>query len=160
MLWFYFFPGTVVYIFGSREGTVWTILSFLVPSVVLFTDVGADYPLAFGARFAVTYGLVGALAVGLQRGREARDAELSAEKAELRKAMAQVRTLGEMLPMCAWCGKVRDDEGYWSRIEEYLRNEAGTQVSHGICDECARRLDAGLGPESDRPPGADPGSAA
>jgi len=47
-----------------------------------------------------------------------------------------VRTLSGMLPMCAWCRKVRDDDGYWSQIEEYLDQQVGTTVSHGICPGC------------------------
>ena len=44
------------------------------------------------------------------------------------------------LPICASCRKVRDDEGYWSSIEKYIGEHSGTQFSHGICPDCARRL--------------------
>jgi hypothetical protein len=42
--------------------------------------------------------------------------------------------------MCAWCRKVRDDQGYWDQVEGYLQREAGTMVSHGICPECEKRM--------------------
>lgn len=55
---------------------------------------------------------------------------------ELRVAMESVRQLSAMLPLCAWCHKVRDDAGYWTRIEEYLYQHQIT-VTHALCDDCA-----------------------
>lgn len=61
---------------------------------------------------------------------------------ELRDALAQVRTLTSLLPMCASCRRVRDDDDLsWHPIEEYLdKKNSGTRVSHGICPECTRKL--------------------
>jgi hypothetical protein len=56
---------------------------------------------------------------------------------ELRAAMESVWQLSGMLPLCAWCHKVRDDAGYWTRIEEYLHKHQIT-VTHAMCDDCAR----------------------
>jgi PAS domain-containing protein len=58
----------------------------------------------------------------------------------LEESMANVRTLKGMLPICASCKKVRDDAGYWNRIEDYMRDHADVQFSHGICPECAARI--------------------
>lgn len=55
---------------------------------------------------------------------------------ELQHALAEVKTLRGMLPICAWCKKVRDDEGYWNRIESYLESHSQMQFTHGICPEC------------------------
>jgi DNA-binding NtrC family response regulator len=67
---------------------------------------------------------------------------------ELRQALAKVKTLRGLLPVCANCKKIRDDRGYWTRIEEYLREHSDADVSHGICPECARQLYPDLyGPE-------------
>lgn len=55
---------------------------------------------------------------------------------ELKEALANVKTLGALLPMCAWCKKIRDDGGYWSQVEEYLMGHSDTKLSHGICPEC------------------------
>lgn len=55
---------------------------------------------------------------------------------ELQHALAEVKTLRGMLPICAWCKKVRDDEGYWNRIESYLESHSEMQFTHGICPEC------------------------
>lgn len=60
--------------------------------------------------------------------------------AELKAALQQVRRLEDLLPICANCKKVRDDNGYWSQIDEYLRNRAAVEFTHGICPECDARL--------------------
>lgn len=59
--------------------------------------------------------------------------------AELRDALAHVRTLSGLLPICAWCKKVRDDEGYWREVESYIHDRTNVDFSHGICPECAAR---------------------
>lgn len=55
---------------------------------------------------------------------------------ELKEALAQVRTLSGMLPICASCKKIRDDKGYWNQIEEYITNHSEVFFSHGICPDC------------------------
>jgi hypothetical protein len=55
-------------------------------------------------------------------------------------ALARVKVLSGLLPMCAWCRKIRDDRGYWSLVETYLQDHANAQVTHGICPECQARL--------------------
>ncbi len=59
---------------------------------------------------------------------------------ELREALANVKTLRGLLPICASCKNVRDDQGYWNRIETYLRAHSEAEFSHGICPECAKQL--------------------
>lgn len=60
---------------------------------------------------------------------------------ELETALANVRTLQGLLPMCAWCRKVRDDGDYWQKLEEYIDHHTGLQFSHGICPDCAHKLE-------------------
>jgi PAS domain S-box-containing protein len=57
----------------------------------------------------------------------------------LQEALANVKTLEGLLPICAWCRKVRDDAGYWGELERYIVDHAGASLSHGICPECAKR---------------------
>jgi PAS domain S-box-containing protein len=67
-----------------------------------------------------------------------KQAEAEKEKLikELQDALAEVKTLREILPICSYCKKVRDDENYWSQIESYISKHTGTQFTHGICPEC------------------------
>jgi hypothetical protein len=57
----------------------------------------------------------------------------------LEKALTEVRTLRGLLPLCAWCKKVRDDTGYWMELESYIQANSDAKVTHGICPDCARK---------------------
>ena len=57
---------------------------------------------------------------------------------ELQTAIADVKTLSGLLPICSVCKKIRDDKGYWNQIEAYIHKHSGTRFSHGICPECAK----------------------
>jgi len=59
---------------------------------------------------------------------------------QLQEALAQVKKLSGLLPICASCKKIRDDHGYWQQVEEYIRDHSEAQFSHGICPDCARKL--------------------
>ena len=59
---------------------------------------------------------------------------------ELAEALAQVKQLSGLLPMCAWCRKVRDDSNYWQQIETYVVRHLDTQFSHGICPDCYAKV--------------------
>jgi len=60
---------------------------------------------------------------------------------ELRDAMGKIKTLRGLLPMCAWCAKVRDDDGYWKKVETYIQEHSEASCTHGICPECLKKFD-------------------
>jgi hypothetical protein len=60
--------------------------------------------------------------------------------AELQEALDNVRQLRGLIPICAACKNIRNDEGYWERIETYIRDHSEAEFSHGICPECEKRL--------------------
>ena len=68
---------------------------------------------------------------------------LSAEQTtlivKLQDALAKIKTLRGMLPICASCKKVRDDKGYWSQIEVYVRDHSEAEFTHGLCPDCAKK---------------------
>jgi PAS domain S-box-containing protein len=68
-------------------------------------------------------------------------AEMERDKliVELRAALAQVKTLTGLLPICAHCKKIRDDQGYWQQIEAYIRDHSEAEFSHGICPDCLKK---------------------
>ena len=72
---------------------------------------------------------------------ERKQAESEREQliAELQGALAQVKTLSGLLPICSGCKKIRDDQGYWNRIETYISEHSDAQFSHGICPDCAKK---------------------
>ena len=74
-------------------------------------------------------------------------AELEKKNEELQEALTNIKTLSAMLPICAYCKKIRDDKGYWSQVEEYISKHTATQFSHGICPECVKKVYAEMGIE-------------
>jgi DNA-binding response OmpR family regulator len=75
---------------------------------------------------------IGERIVGLQQ-------ILAARVSELQVALGDVRKLSGLLPICAYCKRIRDDKNYWQQIEKYLGERSEAQFSHGICPECLER---------------------
>ena len=73
---------------------------------------------------------------------------------ELQEALASVKTLTGLLPICAACKKIRDDQGYWNQLEAYLAKHAEVTFTHGICPDCVKNFDPQ--PQWGQPPGQDP----
>ncbi len=71
-----------------------------------------------------------------------REAEKNLSKlvGELQEALAKVKALSGLLPICASCKKIRDDKGYWTQVEVYIRDHSEADFSHSICPDCAARL--------------------
>jgi PAS domain S-box-containing protein len=71
---------------------------------------------------------------------ERRNAEAERERLirELQTALAHVRTLRGLIPICAWCKKIRNDHGYWEQLELYIKNHSEADFTHGMCPDCAR----------------------
>lgn len=61
---------------------------------------------------------------------------------ELEQTLAQVHRLHGLIPICAWCKKVRTDRDYWQQVEEYIGEHSDARFSHGICPECLERQQA------------------
>jgi PAS domain S-box-containing protein len=68
-------------------------------------------------------------------------------KNEQRRQENEVKTLMGLLPICASCKQIRDDEGYWHQIESYIRDHSEVEFSHGICPECTKKLYPGYNPK-------------
>ncbi|MCP4641388.1 MAG: response regulator [bacterium] len=85
-----------------------------------------------------------ALVVALVRHRDMMElrrlnAELSERNDRLAQALAEIKTLRGILPICTFCKRVRDDAGYWEQVDVYLHDHTGADVSHGICPDCMKK---------------------
>jgi CheY-like chemotaxis protein len=58
---------------------------------------------------------------------------------QLEKALAEVKTLRGLIPICAWCRKLRSDDGFWLSVEQYLRARTDADFTHGICPDCLKK---------------------
>jgi PAS domain S-box-containing protein len=59
---------------------------------------------------------------------------------ELTAALARVKTLDGLLPICSSCKKIRDDQGYWQQVETYVKKHSDAEFTHGLCPDCATKL--------------------
>jgi nitrogen-specific signal transduction histidine kinase len=81
-----------------------------------------------------------------------RMAEEERDKIDLdrKEALSKVKKLAGMLPICASCKKIRNDEGYWEQIEAYIRDHSEVEFTHGICPECADKLYSEIDTKQDK----------
>ncbi len=59
---------------------------------------------------------------------------------ELKDALAKIKTLNGLLPICANCKKIRDDKGYWNQVEQYIKAHSNADFTHSICPDCVKKL--------------------
>lgn len=59
---------------------------------------------------------------------------------ELQKSLSEIKKLSGLLPICSHCKKIRDDQGYWSAVEDYIGTRMDTRFSHGLCPDCIKEL--------------------
>jgi GAF domain-containing protein len=70
--------------------------------------------------------------------------ELRRNSTQLAHALEHVKVLHGLLPMCAWCKRIRDDEGYWSQVESYFKAHSDADFTHSICPGCLEKVQSGL----------------
>ena len=63
---------------------------------------------------------------------------------ELTESLKQVRTLSGLLPICASCKRIRDDQGYWQQVETYIADHTNADFTHGICPDCLEKSKSGI----------------
>jgi sigma-B regulation protein RsbU (phosphoserine phosphatase) len=117
------------------------------PYIIMLTAKGSKADIIAGLEAGANDYLakpfdLGELRARVEAGRrmvEMQDA-LASKVEELRQALDQIKTLRGIVPICASCKKIRDDQGYWSQVEVYVRDHTEAQFSHGICPECMKKL--------------------
>ncbi len=64
---------------------------------------------------------------------------LATQIQELSQALEHIKTLQGILPICSFCKKIRDDKGYWERVDEYIGRHSDAQFSHSVCPKCKKK---------------------
>lgn len=137
-VWFYFFPIALFFLFGVKEGLVWGLATLVLIAILLFLHPHTFvYGLSVSIRFFLTYFIVAIISCAFEVSREYYYSELLNEKRALEIAIQKVRTLSGLLPLCSHCKKIRDGEGAWKQVDEYISEHSDADVSHGVCPECA-----------------------
>ena len=88
--------------------------------------------------------------LSLERTIKFKDAEQKRLIKELQEAIASIKTLSGLIPICASCKKIRDDQGYWNQLEAYISEHSSAEFSHGICPDCAVKMYPGYQKKEDK----------
>ncbi len=125
---------------GPDAGSVRGVLHKLaVPQEVLGMFCGVLHP-GLGSTNEIAFSLLSMLLGAC--------ADAQATMRQTAKLRLEIKTLSDLLPICAWCRKVRDDRGYWEKIEDFISSHSETSFSHGICPECQGKFFGDLAPEA------------
>jgi hypothetical protein len=129
---------------GRKPGAIRGGISVTVP-MSRFVKPGADLRLGMAHLALWGVGMTGMIfgvrdLRGHIRARQRAEAERERLIAELQAALANVKTLTGLIPICASCKKIRDDQGYWTQLETYLKQHSDAEFSHSLCLDCMRKL--------------------
>jgi CheY-like chemotaxis protein len=69
-----------------------------------------------------------------------KERELAKQNRQLKRALEEIKIISGLLPICSRCKKIRDDEGYWHQVEQYIQDHSKIKFSHSLCPECAKHL--------------------
>ncbi|GAB4345869.1 MAG: hypothetical protein Kow0089_22970 [Desulfobulbaceae bacterium] len=125
--------------YGDRLGEPCGGISVAIPAEPILRARDAKI-LHLGGSYLLVW-LIGLTAViGCGRRMQRKDRERTAIIRELQESREEVRQLSGMLPICCSCKNIRNDEGYWQRVEQYIGEHADIEFTHGLCPDCAKKL--------------------
>jgi YesN/AraC family two-component response regulator len=112
-----------------------------IASMLDAIDIGIDQYVIKPIRTGKLAAAIDKCAENIECRRARRRLQAEREKliADLQKALAEIKTLQGILPICMFCKKIRDDKGAWQQIEVYIRDHSEAEFSHGICTECMKK---------------------
>jgi hypothetical protein len=139
---FYLGPiSALAWFVGRRAGLMIALISALV---WLAADIVSGHifthPLIPFWNAGVRLGFFTIVVIILSNLRLAYDAQVRLAS-ELRQALDNVKVLSGLIPICAWCKRVRDDKGYWQQVEAYITDHSEASFSHAVCPECRENLE-------------------
>lgn len=76
----------------------------------------------------------------MSAGLKEREAQMKLSNRELHEALLKIKTLHGLLPICASCKNIRDDKGYWHKVENYISEHSDIKFTHGLCEACMKKL--------------------
>jgi hypothetical protein len=127
---------------------VTALVSFLAATIIIVKDSFSWLPYRHGFYFYWDEGIKVVLLLVVSYGvYEIKKLLLEKERsnAELKQALSEIKELRQMIPICAWCHSIRNDRGFYERIEVYLGKITGAGFTHGICPNCVEKYYGHLG---------------
>ncbi len=137
---FYLIPiSYATWFMGERTGivfSIWPVMTLLYPVIVFGNDSISSIEIWNIALYLAFFSIVTVLLSKLRTTLQQHAGLIM----KLQNALHAVKELSGILPMCANCKKIRDDEGYWHDVDVYISRHTKAEITHGICKECANKL--------------------
>ena len=147
VLWFLALPLPIFFLLGYRSG-VWLVAALLGFVVVSFVQPPFMAKVAYSTScmvfFSLSYVVVAILSYHTEYLRARQTRLLADQKRELESNYTNINTIRGLIPVCSNCKAVRDDQGFWQGIEEYLNTNLEVELTHGICNDCLKKHFPGL----------------
>lgn len=143
ILWFYMYPFIVFILFGFKEGFLWNFsIMVLVFIILLFPDYTNSYHFSpeFKFRLILSLLMISFMAGLIETLRSKFYNQIRQKNIELQAALNNIKSLQGLLPICSHCKKIRDDSGYWNKIESYVQKHSEAEFSHSMCPDCSDEL--------------------
>ncbi|MBU1536177.1 hypothetical protein KKF84_12710 [Myxococcota bacterium] len=142
IVWFFLFPPLAIYITGATMGSLWSLL-LLAFAQLVFLQVSflstVPYTAPFHLFFSVSFLVLVFLSWNSERLRGRIMATLLNRRKKLELAYENIHSLKGLVPVCAKCHSIRNDEGFWTNVEKHFHDFTDLQLTHGICRDCMKR---------------------
>ncbi len=141
LIWALILPLVYIFYRGVRRGTGWVIafLVILIPSLFnLLPFLTYRHNIPFSTQFLIAYAILTSLSISLEYSRSRHQHYQEEKNRKLQAALDEIEFLQEIIPICSYCKKVRDDKGYWDQVDKYLSRHGDFLFSHSICPDCLR----------------------
>ncbi len=112
-------------VYMAATGSLLTIIGFFI------SPVGGELWQVIANRFLAIFAIWTATILSVQRKRLYEEKE---------RAIEEIKILSGLLPICASCKNIKDDQGHWKQMESYIRDHSEAEFTHGICPDCAKKL--------------------
>ena len=143
-LWLFPLPILELFAFGNRTGLISIIVLLIISLILLFFPENAllvhAWSTSFKIRFLVAFSGLTVFSAVAEHSRKVVYQRLQDKNRELEDALQKVKVLRGLIPICSSCKKIRDDKGYWSEVEVYIRDHSDLDFSHGLCPDCLKKL--------------------
>ncbi len=164
-VWIFTYPLISIFLLGNQRGAFFSLVLFSFVGIVFFAGNEIPYLESYDFNIAIralsAYFLIFLFAAVMEELRDSIQKNLNKSKVEMEKSvtelekaqavkenlihelkelMNEVSTLQGILPMCSCCKKIRNDEGFWDRVENFITDHTEAQFSHGICPDCIKEL--------------------
>ncbi len=140
--WLFPFPLVFMFFLGKKEGGMASAVFFCALCILLINPISFEiyeYSTGESLRFLAALLLVILIAYGLESSRNKyelllieKHKNLLDEKGNLEKALREIKTLSGLIPICSNCKKIRNDKGYWQKVEVYVRDHSFAEFTHGF----------------------------